>query len=128
MPQTELLVFQDTDGTAPFLNWLKRLEKKQRRAYVKCLGRLLLLSQQGFELRRPHADFLRDGVYELRAKVGRVNYRILYVFCGENVVCISHGITKEKDVPDKEIDLAAERKKLVEADRDKYTATFPLTE
>ena len=39
-------------------------------------------------------DLLRNGIYELRAKVGTVNYRVLYFFCGSNVACLSHGLTK----------------------------------
>ncbi|MEH1871881.1 type II toxin-antitoxin system RelE/ParE family toxin [Nostoc sp.] len=38
------------------------------------------LAEYGFELRRPAADLLRDGIYELRAKHVRVQYRILYFF------------------------------------------------
>jgi hypothetical protein len=34
----------------------------------------------GHELRRPEADFLRDGIYELRASLGGVHHRILYFF------------------------------------------------
>ena len=57
-------------------------------------------------------------------RVGTVNYRILYFFSGSNVVCLSHGFTKESKVPDAEIDLALRRKRLVERDRDKYTAEW----
>jgi hypothetical protein len=48
-----------------------------------------MLEQQGHELRRPIADFLRDGIYELRPSVQGVNYRILYFFSGRNVVVVS---------------------------------------
>jgi phage-related protein len=68
-----------------------------------------LLRRFGHELRRPHADLLREGVYELRTRVGRVNYRILYGFIGKDVVLVSHGITKESSVPDPEIDLPVAR-------------------
>jgi hypothetical protein len=59
-------------------------------------------------------------------KVGTVNYRILYFFCGSNVVCLSHGFTKEGEVPDAEIETALKRRKLVEKDRDKYTADWEM--
>ena len=75
-------------------------------------------------MRRPLADSLRDGIYELRIRAGKVNYRILYFFCGPNVACVSHGITKKSAVPDREIDTAVERKALVERDLDKYTAEW----
>ena len=99
MPSTTIHFFKDEDGTVPFLEWLAELEKRQRKAFDKCLYLLDLLRQYGHELRRPQADLLRDGVYELRTKVGRVNYRLLYGFVGKDLVLVSHGITKEKSVP-----------------------------
>ncbi len=39
----------------------------------------------------------------------RVNYRILYGFVGNDVVLVSHGITKEQLVPAHEIELAVQR-------------------
>src|SRR5262245_38367015 len=63
-----------------------------------------LLAEQGHGLRRPAADYLRDGIYELRAKAGRVQYRMLYFFDGRQAVVISHGIIKrEAAVPPIEI-------------------------
>ena len=67
---------------------------------------------------------LRGGIRELRAKVGTVNYRILYFFSGSDIVCLSHGITKEGGVPEDEIDLAIQRKKLVFQDSDKYSTAW----
>ena len=67
-----------------------------------------------------NADFLRDGIYELRVKHGRVNYRILYFFSGRNVVVVSHGLTKEKAVPVREIEKAIERRGKVEANFVRY--------
>jgi phage-related protein len=88
---------------------------------------ILELSRLGFELRRPMADFLRDGIYELRVKVKRVHYRMLYFFHGRNVVVLSHGCTKEGAVPKVEIERAATNKSLVEKDDEKYTAECELT-
>ena len=69
----------------------------------------------GHELRRPEADLLRDGIYELRVRLGSVNYRMLYFFHGRVAAVVSHGLTKEKAVPAGEIDGAIERKKRFEA-------------
>ena len=38
-----------------------------------------------------------------------MNYRMLYFFSGHDVVVVSHGLKKERDVPAKEIDLAVRR-------------------
>lgn len=67
-------------------------------------------------MRRPIADFLRDGIYELRPSCEGVHYRILYFFSGKDVVVLSHGIIKEGAVPGVEIDRAVERKKKFQAD------------
>ncbi len=74
------------------------------------------LEAKGHELRRPAADFLRDGIYELRPSHRGVNYRILYFFVGKNVVIVSHGLQKESEVPAVDIDRALERKKRFEED------------
>ena len=79
------------------------------------------LAAFGHALRRPHADFLRDGVYELRARHGRVNYRILYFFHGRDMVVLAHALTKEGKVPPVEIGRALERKQDFERDPAAHT-------
>jgi phage-related protein len=79
-----------------------------------------LLATSGHELRRPAADFLRDGIYELRASYGAVPYRILYFFHGRDVVVLSHGVTKSQKVPAGEIERAIARKQLVMRDPVRY--------
>jgi putative component of toxin-antitoxin plasmid stabilization module len=75
----------------------------------------------GHELRRPEADFLRDGIYELRVSLGGVHHRILYFFHGAIAAVVSHGLAKEKVVPPKEINRAVECKKRFEANPAKHT-------
>jgi putative component of toxin-antitoxin plasmid stabilization module len=87
MPQTRLLFFQDADGSVPVWEWLKDLRARNLKAYAKCVVRIRRLTELGHELRRPEADLLRDGIYELRARLGTINYRILYFFHGRNVPC-----------------------------------------
>jgi putative component of toxin-antitoxin plasmid stabilization module len=53
------------------------LESLPARAQDKCTVRIERLAELGHGLRRPEAGFLRDGIYELRAKHGGVNYRML---------------------------------------------------
>ncbi len=86
----------------------------------KLIARIDLLHEKGHELRRPHADTLRDGIHELRAVFQHVNYRLLYFFAGQGAV-ISHGITKEGVVPPKEIESAVRRKQQFEQDPEKHT-------
>jgi phage-related protein len=72
--------------------------------------RIQRLAEEGHALRRPEADYLRDGIYELRARQGHVNYRILYFFHGQDMIILAHGMTKENEVPDAEIERARRRK------------------
>jgi hypothetical protein len=50
-----------------------------------------------------------------------VHYRILYFFSGKNVVVVSHGLTKEDEVPAVEIRRAIERKRKFEANPKAHT-------
>lgn len=83
--------------------------------------RIELLAQLGHELRRPAADYLRDGIYELRAKQGRVQYRILYFFHGRQAAILAHSLSKEDIIPLIDIKRAIQRKRLFESDPEKHT-------
>jgi hypothetical protein len=106
------------DGSCPFLEWFSELSAK---AQDKCFLRLERLREMGHELRRPEADFLRDGIYERRVSLRGVHHRILYFFHGTVAAVISHGLVKEQVVPPKEIDRAVERKKRFEANPSRHT-------
>lgn len=121
MPETEVLFYCDADGLAPVVEWLDDLAKRDRRAFNKCRQVIVRLATFGHELRRPIADLLQDGVYELRVRVGTVNYRLLYFFHGRSVAVLAHGLTKEKAIPETDLKLALKRKKLFEADPAKHT-------
>jgi phage-related protein len=107
VPRTPIVIYCEEDGTAPFIQWLVDLPN---RAQDKVRIRMRRLSELGHELRRPEADYLRDGIYELRASVRGVNYRVLYFFHGRIAAIITHGIVKEDRVPPVEIDAAVRRK------------------
>lgn len=98
-----VVFYRDDDGTCPLLEWLDSLPRK---AQDKCVVRIERLKELGHELRRPEADYLRDSIYELRAKHSGTNYRILYFFHERTAVVLSHGIMKQAaEVPPKEIEL-----------------------
>jgi phage-related protein len=123
MPQIEVVLFQESDGTVPVLDWLDEIE--QPKAVAKCLVMIERLREMGHELRRPEADYLRDGIHELRIRHGRVNYRLLYFFHRRIAAVISHGITKEDVVPPKEIERAVERLRRFAAHPDRHTYREP---
>jgi phage-related protein len=113
--ETRIIFYQDELGEAPVLDWLKVLLKKDRKGYANCVARIQQLGSSGYELRRPAADYLDNGIYELRAKHIHVQYRILYFFHGQNVAILAHATTKNTDqVPVVEIERAMKRKQLFE--------------
>lgn len=116
MPRTELIFFKETDGLVPLVRWLDRLQEKARE---KCFVRL---EEMGHELRRPEAENLGAGIYELRAKHHGVNYRMLYFFHGSAAVIVTHGFAKQQAaVPPGEIRLATQRKRAFEANPPMHT-------
>jgi phage-related protein len=117
MPETKVVLFAGVDGTCPVIKWLDKLPPKVQ---DKCIVKVERLADMGHELRRPEADYLRDGIYELRATYQGVHYRMLYFFHGE-VAVISHGLIKEKIVPAREINLAIKHKSMYEDDPEHHT-------
>src|SRR5436305_14706921 len=123
MPETRLVLFQEADGSVPLLDWLEELPDKIK---DKCVVRLRRLAELGHQLRRPEADFLRDGIYELRIGYRGVNYRMLYFFHGAVAAVVSHGLVKERVVPPVEIERAIRRMKRFVAEPKDHTAEMPL--
>ncbi len=114
MPKVSVRYYRDESGSMPVRLWLAELRHSNQRAFVKCLTRVKRLQEMGHELRRPEADLLRDGIYELRVREGSVNFRLLYFFHGREVTILVHALTKEDRVPPADIDRAVARKKQFE--------------
>lgn len=118
MPRTKVVFYQDADGSVPVLEWFDRLSAK---AQDKCRVRIQRLSELGHELRRPEADLLRDGIYELRIGLQHTNYRILYFFHGRVAAILTHGLTKDDKVPVVAIETAIDRKRKYEQNPARHT-------
>jgi phage-related protein len=121
MPQTAVVFYQDDAEGVPVLEWLRALHRRDRRAYAKCITRIQRLAEMGHDLRRPEADYLRDEIYELRARRGRVQYRILYFFHGQHLAVLAHALTKEGQVPPADIARAIRRKEAFAQDPDGHS-------
>lgn len=106
MPKTHVVFYQEDDGTVPVLEWLDTLSPK---AQDKCRVKIERLQELGHELRRPEADYLRDGIYELRIGLQGVNYRILYFFYGKVTAVLAHSLLK-RAVPAHDLNEALRRK------------------
>lgn len=119
MPRVQLILYQEPGGGVPLLDWFDGLVPKARE---KCGVRLERLAELGHELRRPESAYLRQDIYELRARHQNVNLRMLYFFHGRTTVVISHGLVKQQSrVPPLEIELAVRRKMSFESSPDTHT-------
>ena len=118
MPTIPVVFYRENDGTAPVLEWLDTLPAK---AQDKCRIKIERLCELGHERRRPEADLLRDGIYELRIGLQGMNHRILYFFHGRTAAVLAHGLVKERVVPSREIELTLTRKRRFEQDPERHT-------
>ena len=118
MPRISVIFYQEDSSTVPVLDWLDRLSA---RAQDKCRVRIERLRDLGHELRRPEADYLRDGIYERRVGLRGMNYRMLYFFHGRVAAVLVHGLVKEREVPPRDIEEAIRRKLKFELDPERHT-------
>lgn len=121
MPRTEVVFYCDDRKRASVVEWLKDLRRSDKKAYAKCVARIQVLAELGHELRRPLADYLRDGIHELRVRHGKVNYRLLYFFHVRALAIICRALTKENEVPHADIERAIFCKEAFSQDPAKHT-------
>jgi phage-related protein len=78
------------------------------------------LRELGYEARRPLAEYLGDGIYELRIRHGRAQFRILYAFgeCGE--IVLLHALQKERVIPIMDLRRAQHRRDAYLKDPDRH--------
>ena len=101
----EIEAYEKPNGRCPTEDFLDNLTVEERVFVDRAFARLKIY---GHELRRPHVDYLRDGIWELRVRVIKIRYRLLF-FYDERKIIITHGIKKQSSkVPDEEIDRALE--------------------
>ncbi len=105
---SNIYYFVDEKGNNPVKEFIKLLPIKER---AKVFAYLVELKNQGHNLHRPMADYLRDGIYELRPK----NNRIFYFFFLKDSVVLVHAIRKKTEkIPEANLSLCIKRKALVE--------------
>jgi len=126
MPRTAVFIYAEENGSSPVLEWFRELACRDVRAVDACKARIALLGAMGHELRRPHTDLLRNGIWELRARVGRVNYRLLYFFHGKEIAIVAHAFTKEDKIPEIDIERAIERRRRYAQTPEKHRATLDV--
>ena len=109
MQEFEVIFYDKPDGTEPVKDFLDSLDTKMR---AKMLRTVLLLAENGTQLREPYSKPLDDGIFELRAKVGTDISRVLYFFMiGKKVILTNGFIKKTQKTPNVEIEKAKQYRK-----------------
>ncbi len=71
----DICYFKDEDGHKPVKEFIDSLALKEQ---AKAYSYIVELKRQGNNLRRPMADYLEEGIYELRPKDNRIFYFFIY--------------------------------------------------
>ena len=100
----EMKFYKLPSGKCPVESFLDTLDHKMR---AKILRLMLLLKENGKDLREPYSKYLEEGLFELRVKQGSNITRVLYFFLIDREIIITHGfIKKTQKTPRSEIELA----------------------
>jgi len=100
----EIEFYESANGDCPAREFLVSLNKKDELPYVK--RAIDHLQEFGNQLRRPQADYLEYGIFELRISVKRKQIRLLYFYFYQDKIVISHGLRKEAKVKTSDIEKA----------------------
>jgi len=100
--------FVDERGDNPARDFIESLPLKER---AKVFAYINELKRQGNNLRRPMADYLEGGIYELRPKDNRIFY---FFYLKDSAVLVHAAKKKTREIPRNDLNLCLRRKQLVE--------------
>lgn len=101
-------IYEKENGDAPFYTFLESIKEAE---VSKILRDIDLLEYNGNRLREPFSKYLRDGIFELRSKLGNNAFRSIYYFVKGRTVVVTHCFQKKQNkTPEREIELALKYK------------------
>ena len=104
MSKYQVLFYSKDDGSEPAKDFILSTDKKMK---AKILKTIAMLQENGTDLRMPYSEYLEDGIFEIRAKVGTDISRVLYFFAIEHKIILTNGfIQKMQKTPKREIEKA----------------------
>lgn len=104
MTKYQVVFFEKENGEVPAEDFINSLDTKMA---AKVYRLLMMISENGPELREPYSKHLDDGIFELRAKIASNITRVLYFFFAGRRVIVTNGfIKKTQKTPKSEIDKA----------------------
>jgi len=107
--------YETAHGDCPVKKFLDGLPVNLR---TKAARSLLILQQEGNNLREPYSKPICDGLFELRVKFATDIARVFYFFfIGQKIIVTSGFVKKTPKTPQKEIDKALTCKREYEGRR-----------
>lgn len=104
MPRFEVDFYEKRNGEQPAKEFMLSLDKKLR---AKLADTIMILQDNGYELREPYSKHISEGIFELRAKQGSDITRVMYFFYVDRHIILTNGfIKKTQKTPQSEIEKA----------------------
>ncbi len=97
----EVEFYVKPNGRCPVQEFLDSISREELPFVDRGFG---WLAEFGHQLKRPHAAFLRDGIYGLRIRTHHGQLRFLYFYFESSIIVVTHGLKKKTaKVPEGEI-------------------------
>ena len=104
MPRFEVDFYEKENGEQPAKEFMLSLDKNLR---AKLADTIMILQDNGYELREPYSKHISEGIFELRAKQGSDITRVMYFFYVDRHIILTNGfIKKTQKTPQSEIEKA----------------------
>lgn len=104
MSKFEVEFYEKANGEQPAKEFMLSLDKKMR---AKIVDTVMILQDNGYELREPYSKHISEGIFELRAKQGSDITRVLYFFYVDRHIILTNGFVKKtQKTPQAEIERA----------------------
>jgi phage-related protein len=109
-PILEVRFFQTISGKEPIRDWLKTLNKDDR----KSIGEDIKTAQFGWPLGMPLIKRLEKNLWEVRTPITHAIARVVFTVIGNQMILLHGFIKKSQKTPKNELETARKRLKLVE--------------
>ncbi|MEA3360211.1 MAG: type II toxin-antitoxin system RelE/ParE family toxin [Thermodesulfobacteriota bacterium] len=96
-----VIFYRSASGKCPIEKFIEDLPVEDAEEVVASIA---VLKELGNKARRPLSDYLEDGIYELRARRFKKQFRVLYAFAGRQTILLLTGfVKKSKAVPNQKM-------------------------
>ena len=92
MSSFKVVFYEKEDGTRPAYDFVSSLSEKMRARIYKAAS---VLELEGAQARMPYSEYLKDGIFQIRAQQEGNITRVLYFFTVGKLIVLTNGFTKK---------------------------------